>query len=198
MFKIIESSMKFIEDHFDRVSPHPFFAWLIVSITFIFLSPSELTIEFVKANSTYLNITYGAVISTLIMLICCMLIGYTRLKEKPLKILYSVSRLFSDTAMGAAGFIAANGIYNEQYFAVTLLASGVFLYTLTGNHIYHSIFNENKGSRSFFKKIDEESNTRVGTGLAERDIERKVLAIASAITIAVTAWLVLTLYLVRH
>ncbi|WP_411959031.1 hypothetical protein ACK56M_21340 [Pseudomonas sp. s4] len=100
--------------------------------------------------------------------------------------------------MGAAGFIAANGIYNEQYFAVTLLVSGVFLYTLTGNHIYHSIFNENKGSRSFFKKIDEESNTRVGTGLAERDIERKVLAIASAITIAVTVWLVLTLYLVRH
>lgn len=99
--------------------------------------------------------------------------------------------------MGAAGFIAAYGIYNKQCITVTLLISGVFIYTLTGNHIYHSIFNENKGSRRFFKKIDEESNTRVGTGLAERDIERKVLAIASAITIAVTAWLGLTLYLVR-
>ena len=85
------------------------------------------------------------------MLTCCTLIGYAGITGKPLEIFYSASRLFSDTVMGAAGFIAANGIYNEQYFAVALLVSGVFLYTLTENHIYHSIFNKKRQPQNLQK-----------------------------------------------
>ena len=182
--------MEYINNHFDRVSPKPFIVWFIVSLLYWALSAFGLPVDFILANATFLNVTYGAVICTTIMLISCILLPVNKISDKYFHKAYELSKLFSDTAMGAAGFVVVSGLYNEAYAAVAWLALGVAIYVLAGNHVYHSIFNENKGSRKFFKKIDIESNTRIGSGTVERDIETTTLSFAAIVILLVSAGLI--------
>lgn len=174
--------MEYINRNLDRVSPIQFLAWFSVGAIFWLLSSLlGFSTDYIFANATYINITYGTVISTLIMLLSCMLLPFDCVKEGFFKKAYAISKLFSDTAMGASGFIAIACIHNHLYKEVAFLTIGIIIYTLTGNHIFHSIFNETKGTRKYFRAIDASSGTRLGTGLIERDIEGKVLCFASVI-----------------
>jgi hypothetical protein len=190
--------MNFINDNFDRVSPYPFLAWFAIGMIFIALTHVGLPMDFIEANSTFLNISYGVFISTILMLVCCVLLYFDKTNTTYLSRIHSLSRLFSDTAMGAAGFIVTSTVYQQDYAAAAGLSLGFAVYTLTGNHLYHVIFNENKGSRKLFRDIDEKSNTRVGKGLIERDIERKVVAFVSLIIAIASLGLGFTFYYIRH
>lgn len=189
--------MKLMENNFDRVSPVPFLSSFAAGAVIWALSALGLPLEYIFANSTYINIIYGSVIGTAIMLTSCVLTCFPKANDLIVHKAYSVFRFFTDAAMAAAGFIAISGLYNEHYSSVMLLALGIATYTLAGNHLYHSIFNDHKGSRKLTKEIDETSGTRIGRGLVERDIERKVLATASIVISFLAAWLIATLYLAK-
>lgn len=182
--------MEFINTHFDRVSPKPFLVWLTVSFFVWAVSCIGFNVDFIFANATYLNVTYGAVICTIIMIISCISLPFSKVPDEYFKKAHSLSSLFSDTALGASGFLFVAGLYNGALEAVFYLFLGVTLYVLIGNHIYHSIFNENKGSRRFFKKVDQDSNTRIGTGKIERDIEKTVLSFAAFVVLLMSCALV--------
>lgn len=182
--------MEFINNNFDRVSPTPFLIWFTISLLVWGLSIFGLSVDFIFSNATYLNITYGAVICTFIMLASCMALPFNVVTDKCFNKAYELSKLFSDTAMGAAGFVAVSGLYNEAYKAVGWLLLGITIYVLVGNHVYHSIFNENKGSRRFFRKIDSKSNTRIDDGKIERDIEKTILFFSALVILLVSGGLV--------
>ncbi|ALQ07997.1 hypothetical protein D172_007945 [Pseudoalteromonas sp. Bsw20308] len=175
----------YINTNYDRVSPFPFMLWFSISLCVWAFSKLGFSFEFIFANATYLNVIYGTVICTSIMLVSCILLPWQKVTDKYYKSAHAVSKIFSDTAMGSAGFIAVAGLYNGNYLPVGLLVLGLVIYVLVGNHVFHSIFNENIGTRRFFKEIDKKSNTRIGTGEIERNIETKVLAFTSFIILMV-------------
>ncbi|RUR56358.1 hypothetical protein [Vreelandella populi] len=182
--------MEFIDNHLDRVNPKPFIVWFLVSGIAWFASFLGMPLDFVFGNATYLNVVYGTVICTAIMFLSCILLPCPWVKDQFFHKAHSISKLFSDTALGASGFIAVGAIHNDKYQAVALLLVGVLVYVLVGNHIFHSIFNENKGSLRFFRKIDKISSTKLGDDAEmERNIEKMALAITASIASIVIMWL---------
>ena len=164
----------FIKKNFPRIDPSPLIIWTIASLLLLgFCKVSNIPTDFIEGNATVINLFYGIAVTSIILPL--LILSLLKFNHNNCFFKYShwVARLFSDTALGSAGFITIQFIFIDKDVVKGLLVFfGSLVFAIISNHLFLAVFDQNRGSRKLVKSIDRSSNTEINS----RVVELKVMA----------------------
>ena len=147
--------------HFAFIDPSQFFAWAILGLVSYFTPISD---SYLGANATLVNLVIGvSVVSIVIVFLMTVLLFFSRASESALfEYAHWIAKLFSDAALGSAGFVVVFYALVKEQVEVSLIVSGIALfYVVLANHIFLVIFDRDDGTRALLKRIDIASGTAI-------------------------------------
>ena len=164
--------------HFAFIDPSQFFAWAILGLVSYFTPISE---PYLSANATLVNLVVGvSVVSALIGCLMIVLLFFSRANESALfEYAHWIAKLFSDAALGSAGFVVVFYALVKGQVEASLIVSGIALfYVVLANHIFLVIFDRDDGTRALLKRIDIASGTAINgnSGPGYRRLEIYLIA----------------------
>ena len=131
------------------VSFSPFILWFTISVIALIIGKAIRGEEFVIANSTTLNLVWGAVVSCFCLLLVYILetpscIENTEARKNiNSKILY-ISSVFSDAAYAALAFCIAGEIFKNEWRESLLWFAGSVTFWALMNYSYSQALSQNK------------------------------------------------------
>lgn len=168
---------KWLDKNFYYIDPSPFVIWAICAGISFF---TPLAGVYIEANATLINMSLGAVITSICLSLLVFLSVYIDSKDNRFfEYVHWIGRLFSDAALGSAGFVVILQIFllkNYELAAVITLIS--LTYVIGFNHVFLTIFNKNEGTRKLAKQIDLSDKTDIdgNEGSSYRKLEVRVMA----------------------
>jgi len=175
---------KFLQDNFPRIDPSPFFIWAIGSSAIYQLPINGVERAFLENNATIINLIFGAVISAAFAALLIILLLFLSSQNRIFSYAHWISKLFSDTALGSAGFIfSVELLINNDWEHAAYLSLTIILYVILINHLFMVVFDDNTGTLKLVKSIDRCSDTEIPS----REIHIKTMAFAVIVSCLVAA-----------
>ncbi|TKB51946.1 hypothetical protein [Ferrimonas aestuarii] len=171
----------FIKKNFPRIDPSPLVIWTIASLfLLLFCSVTGISTDFIEGNATVINLFYGIAVTAIILPILILLLLWFEHDNCFYKYSHWVARLFSDTALGSAGFITVQFVFIDKNVEKGLwVFFGSLLFAIVTNHLFLAVFDQNRGSRKLVKSIDRSSNTEISS----RKVEVKVMVFSLIVAV---------------
>ncbi|MCA2441592.1 MULTISPECIES: hypothetical protein [Vibrio] len=182
----------FIKKNFPRIDPSPLVIWTIASFfLLLFCSVTGISTDFIEGNATVINLFYGIAVTAIILPILILLLLWCEHDNCFYKYSHWVARLFSDTALGSAGFITVQFAFIDKNIEKGLwVFFGSLFFAIVTNHLFLAVFDQNRGSRKLVKSIDRSSNTEINS----RKVEVKVMAFSLFVAVLTAAGVLWSLW----
>ncbi|HAS6906035.1 TPA: hypothetical protein I7285_12780 [Vibrio parahaemolyticus] len=168
---------EWLDKSFSYIDPSPFVIWAICAVVSFY---TPLAGVYIEANATLINISLGAVITSICLSILVFLVVFIDSKDNCFfEYVHWIGKLFSDAALGSAGFVVIlQAFLLKNYELATVITLISLVYVIAFNHVFLTIFNKNEGTKKLAKQIDLADKTDINgnEGLSYRKLELRVMA----------------------